>query len=106
MSEFWYTKSTMDKLNPDYLRFEHFSLLHLSITAAFILIIIAAIIFYKKLDENGNQCYEITITGSIVVPINYDVSYYKYEIFDEICDTLANKKMEEKMESEYLRDIE
>lgn len=59
-----------------------------------------------KLDENGNQCYEITITGSIVVPINYDVSYYKYEIFDEICDTLANKKMEEKMESEYLRDIE
>ena len=66
MSEFWYTKSTMDKLNPDYLRFEHFSLLHLSITAAFILIIIAAIIFYKKLDENGKQKFLWTMSVLLI----------------------------------------
>ena len=66
MSEFWYTKSTMDKLNPDYLRFEHFSLLHLSITAAFILIIIAAMIFYRKLDENGKQKFLWTMSVLLI----------------------------------------
>ena len=66
MSEFWYTKSTMDKLNPDYLRFEHFSLLHLSITAAFILIIIAAMIFYKKLDQNGKQKFLWTMSVLLI----------------------------------------
>lgn len=66
MSEFWYTKSTMDKLNPDYLRFEHFSLLHLSITAAFILIIIAAMIFYRKLDQNGKQKFLWTMSVLLI----------------------------------------
>ena len=48
MSEFWYTKTTMDKLNPDYIRFEHFSPLHLFVTAVFFAIIIGAMIFLPK----------------------------------------------------------
>ncbi|MBR3611025.1 MAG: TIGR02206 family membrane protein [Oscillospiraceae bacterium] len=55
MSVFWYTKETMDKLCPDYIRFEHFSPLHLGVTAAFILIIIAAMLFYRRLDEKKRQ---------------------------------------------------
>lgn len=55
MSEFWYTKTTMDKLNPDYIRFEHFSPLHLFVTAVFFAIIIGAMVFYRKLDEKGRQ---------------------------------------------------
>ena len=55
MSEFWYTQETMDKINPDYLRFEHFSPLHLGLIAVFVLIIIAAMLCYRKLGEKERQ---------------------------------------------------
>lgn len=55
MSVFWYTKETMDKLNPDYLRFEHFSPVHLAVTAVYIIIIIAAMVAYKKCGEKERQ---------------------------------------------------
>ncbi|MBQ7875062.1 MAG: YwaF family protein [Oscillospiraceae bacterium] len=55
MSEFWYTRGTMSDLNPDYICFEHFSPVHLALTAAFTAIIIAAMMFYKKLDEPNRQ---------------------------------------------------
>ena len=55
MSEFWYTKGTMSDLNPDYIRFEHFSPLHLAVTAGFIAIIIIAMLVYRKLGESERQ---------------------------------------------------
>lgn len=53
MSEFWYTRETMKKLNPDYVCFEHFSPEHLLVLAGFAAIIIAACVFYRRLDEKG-----------------------------------------------------
>lgn len=55
MSTFWYTKETMDILNPDYLRFEHFSPVHLASVGLFIIIIIAAMLLYRKLSEENRQ---------------------------------------------------
>lgn len=52
---FWYTQTTMEALEPDYLCFEHFSPVHLSVTAVFIAIMVAAMVFYKKLDEKSRQ---------------------------------------------------
>lgn len=55
MSTFWYTRETMKELNPDYINFEHFSTIHLAVTAVFIFIIIAAMFVYHRLDEKGRQ---------------------------------------------------
>ena len=66
MSEFWYTKSTMDKLDPDYLNFSHFSPIHLLITALFILIIIAAMLYYKKLDEKARQKFLYIMSALLI----------------------------------------
>ena len=62
MSEFWYTRGTMSDLNPDYICFEHFSPVHLALTAAFTAIIIAAMMFYKKLDEYKVDIITDTVT--------------------------------------------
>lgn len=66
MSEFWYTKATMNKLNPDYIRFEHFSPTHLFVTAIFIAIIAAAMIFYHKLDEKGRQKFLYIMSALLI----------------------------------------
>ena len=66
MSEFWYTKTTMDKLNPDYIRFEHFSPLHLFVTAVFFAIIIGAMVFYRKLDEKGRQKFLYIMSALLI----------------------------------------
>lgn len=51
--------------------------------------------------KDGEQCYEVVINGSVVIPINYDVSYYKYDKFEEICDLVANEKLKELEGIEY-----
>ena len=57
MSDFWFTKATMNKLFPDYVCFEHFSAAHLAVTGIFIAIIICAMVIYKKLGEKAyEQC--------------------------------------------------
>ena len=66
MSEFWYTKSTMDKLDPDYLNFSHFSPIHLFITALFILIIVAAMLYYRKLDEKARQKFLYIMSALLI----------------------------------------
>ena len=66
MSEFWYTKTTMDKLNPDYIRFEHFSPLHLFVTAVFFAIIICAMVFYRRLDEKGRQKFLYIMSALLI----------------------------------------
>ena len=66
MSEFWYTKSTMDKLDPDYLNFSHFSPIHLLITALFIVIIVAAMLYYRKLDEKARQKFLYIMSALLI----------------------------------------
>ncbi len=67
MNVFWYTAATMDKLAPDYLRFEHFSPLHLCVTAVFILIIIASMLFYKKLGERERQKFLYVMAALLII---------------------------------------
>ncbi len=45
----------MKELNPDYVCFEHFSPLHLSTVALIFIIIIAAMLVYRKLSEKNRQ---------------------------------------------------
>ncbi len=66
MSFFWYTKSTMDKLEPEYLCFEHFSAVHLFVTAVFVGIIIAAMFFYGKLNEKNRQKFLYIMSALLI----------------------------------------
>lgn len=66
MSDFWLTKSTMDKINPDYINFEHFSPIHLFVTALFIGIIIAAMLYYRKLDEKSRQNFLYIMSALLI----------------------------------------
>ena len=66
MSTFWYTKATMNVLDPDYICFEHFGPAHLSVTAVFIAIVAAAMIFYKKLDEKGRQKFLYIMSALLI----------------------------------------
>ena len=81
MSEFWYTKSTMDKLDPDYLNFSHFSPIHLFITALFILIIVAAMFYYKKLDEKARQKFLYIMSALLIAD----------ELFKHICSAATGQ---------------
>ena len=67
MPLFWYTKSTMDKLDPDYIRFEHFSPIHLAVTAFFVAIIVAACVYYHKLDEKGRQKFLYVMAALLLI---------------------------------------
>lgn len=66
MSEFWYTRETMAELNPDYVCFEHFSPLHLAVTALFIAFIIAAMFVYRKLDENNRRKFLYVMSALLI----------------------------------------
>lgn len=66
LSEFWYTKSTMSELNPDYINFTHFSPVHLCVTAVFLLIIIGAMVFYKKLGEKERQKFLYVMAALLI----------------------------------------
>ena len=66
MSSFWYTQTTMDTIDPDYVCFEHFGLFHLSVTAFFIAVIIAAMLFYKKLDEKSRQKFLYIMSALLI----------------------------------------
>lgn len=81
MSEFWYTKSTMDKLDPDYLNFSHFSPIHLFITALFIVIIVAAMLYYKKLDEKARQKFLYIMSALLIAD----------ELFKHICSAATGQ---------------
>ena len=63
---FWYTQTTMESLEPDYLCFEHFSPVHLSVTAVFIAIMVAAMVFYKKLDEKSRQKFLYVMSALLI----------------------------------------
>ena len=67
MSHFWYTKSTMETLEPDYICFEHFGIPHILVTVFFIAVIISAMVFYKKLDEKGRQKFLYLMSVLFVV---------------------------------------
>ena len=56
----------MDKLDPDYLNFSHFSPIHLLITALFILIIVAAMLYYRKLDEKARQKFLYIMSALLI----------------------------------------
>ena len=62
MSDFWFTKATMNKLFPDYVCFEHFSAVHLAVTGIFIAIIICAMVVYKKLGEKERQKFLLVVS--------------------------------------------
>ncbi len=81
MSEFWYTKSTMDKLEPEYLCFEHFSAVHLFITAVFVGIIIAAMVFYGKLNEKNRQKFLYIMSALLIAD----------ELFKHICSAVTGQ---------------
>ena len=66
MSYFWFTKSTMDKLRPDYIHFEHFGPEHLLVTAGFVAVIIAAMLFYRKLDEKARQKFLYIMSALLI----------------------------------------
>ena len=56
----------MEALEPDYLCFEHFSPVHLSVTAVFIAIMVAAMFFYKKLDEKSRQKFLYVMSALLI----------------------------------------
>ena len=81
MSEFWYTRSTMNELNPDYINFPHFSPIHLFITAVFVAIIIAAMFFYKKLGDKERQNFLYVMSALLVAD----------ELFKHICSAATGQ---------------
>lgn len=56
----------MQTLDPDYIRFEHFGLTHLAVTAFFIAIIAAAMLFYRKLDEKGRKKFLYVMSALLI----------------------------------------
>ena len=65
----------MTNLFPDYLNFSHFSPEHLFVTAIYIAIIVAAMIFYKKLGEKERQKFLYVISALLIAD----------ELFKHIC---------------------
>ena len=55
MSRFWYTRTTMKELEPDFLCFEHFSPEHFLYLGVTILIMVAAVYLFKKAPAEKHQ---------------------------------------------------
>ena len=67
MSEFWYTRDTMARLNPDYLRYEHFSITHLLIFAVSLAIIILTVYLFKKCSEEKRIVFIRTVAVLLIL---------------------------------------
>ena len=81
LSEFWYTRGTRKELLPDYVGFTHFSPVHLFITAVFILIIIAAMLYYKRLDEKSRRKFLYVMAVLLIAD----------ELFKHICSAATGQ---------------
>jgi len=71
----------MNEIAPDYVNFTHFSPIHLFLTAVFIAIIAAAMVFYKKLGEKERQKFLYAMSVLLVAD----------ELFKHICSAATGQ---------------
>lgn len=66
MSEFWYTRRTMENLYPGCYVYDHFSPTHFLIFGISVAVIIAAMLVYRKLCEKGRQKFLFALSAILV----------------------------------------
>ena len=66
MSTFWYTQTTMNEIDPDYINFAHFSLEHIAAFLFSVAIIVGAMIFYRRFDDEKRQKF-LNVTAILLI---------------------------------------
>lgn len=64
---FWLTKGTFTELYPESVNYEHFSLEHLLFLAIYVVIIVIAMICYKRLDEKGRDKFLKIMAVALII---------------------------------------